>query len=144
MGLAVVEGKAKQCPKCKEFKMLDAFGINNRDKLGRNSYCKPCGTEKATEWNKNNKQRRYEISRKHRSGGVTEEEWNEQYARQLGKCAICSEELPEKPHTDHSHDTGKFRGILCRSCNIGLGHFQDDPTRLRSAAEYLDKHNKEN
>lgn len=42
---------------------------------------------------------------------------------------------------DHCHKTGVNRGLLCSSCNIGLGYFKDSPETLRSAADYLDKYN---
>lgn len=40
---------------------------------------------------------------------------------------------------DHDHKTGKPRGILCRNCNMALGYMCDDPSRLRLAADYLEK-----
>lgn len=59
-------------------------------------------------------------------------------ARELRKlpCAICGS--TEKPHIDHDHETGVVRGTLCRTCNIGLGMFKDNPELMRQAAQYLE------
>ena len=54
---------------------------------------------------------------------------------QGGLCLICREK-PAK-HVDHDHATGKVRGILCFSCNRGLGKFEDDPSLLERAITYL-------
>lgn len=60
---------------------------------------------------------------------------------QSGKCGICGVDLksiPEKHiHADHCHISGTPRGVLCISCNHGLGRFKDDIERLRSAINYL-------
>lgn len=60
---------------------------------------------------------------------------------QGGKCGICAtdlEGLPEKQvHADHCHASGNPRGVLCGSCNHGLGKFKDNPAFLRAAIEYL-------
>jgi Recombination endonuclease VII len=57
------------------------------------------------------------------------------------KCGICGRKKPNGKnwHTDHSHKTRKFRGILCHSCNIGLGHFMDSIRFLQKAISYLRK-----
>jgi len=34
--------------------------------------------------------------------------------------------------------TDKIRGLLCRDCNLMLGHAQDNPDILREAANYLE------
>jgi len=74
--------------------------------------------------------------------GITEEQYAALMEKQGNACAICgSTEWPGKgnrPNTDHCHTGGQVRGILCGKCNAGLGHFDDDPARLRVAAVYLE------
>jgi recombination endonuclease VII len=54
-------------------------------------------------------------------------------------CKICQVKIDnvESAHLDHNHETGELRGVLCRGCNMGLGQFQDNPTILCYAADYL-------
>lgn len=57
-----------------------------------------------------------------------------------GTCAICKTRSSRGQgwHVDHVHDgSGSVRGILCYACNVGLGHFKDDPGLLRKALAYL-------
>lgn len=58
-------------------------------------------------------------------------------------CEICGVGLrghgKTGRHVDHCHSTGRVRGVLCSSCNTGLGHFRDNPVALRTAALYLEK-----
>lgn len=49
-------------------------------------------------------------------------------------CPICYGEVKV---VDHYHETGKVRGILCWSCNVGLGHFKDSEDNLKNAIKYL-------
>ena len=53
------------------------------------------------------------------------------------KCLICGLES-QKLYIDHDHVTDKIRGLLCRDCNLMLGHAQDNPDILREAANYLE------
>jgi hypothetical protein len=39
---------------------------------------------------------------------------------------------------DHCHETGAVRGLLCRSCNLGLGMLGDNLIGLRFAVKYLE------
>jgi hypothetical protein len=61
---------------------------------------------------------------------------------------ICGTHADDVPHTsfkhnplviDHDHTTGEVRGLLCPTCNAGLGHFKDSPELLLKAALYLQK-----
>lgn len=68
------------------------------------------------------------------------DDYDDLWERAKGCCEICGVGLEaDSPdtHIDHCHTTGVARGLLCRGCNHGLGHFQDDITRLQSAATYL-------
>src|SRR5689334_15698995 len=38
---------------------------------------------------------------------------------------------------DHDHATDLIRGLLCSTCNTGLGCFKDDPKLFRKAIKYL-------
>jgi len=38
---------------------------------------------------------------------------------------------------DHNHVTEEFRGWICQTCNIGLGHFKDSVQGLEKAIDYL-------
>ncbi len=78
--------------------------------------------------------------------------WLDKYGEmkifQDGKCAICHRKprgmsnSRQRLVVDHDHKTGKIRGLLCGACNVGLGHFDDSPKTLKSAIEYLKKHEK--
>lgn len=76
-----------------------------------------------------NKQRRYQI---------TQEKLDSLRGAHSGCCWICKSAIRGKnEHVDHCHTTGFVRGILCASCNKGLGCFQDRPELLAAAAQYL-------
>lgn len=76
--------------------------------------------------------------------GITLDEFEELETSQGTVCAICKR--PEKAFrkgtlcrlaVDHCHETKKIRGLLCSKCNIGIGHFNHDPTLLQAAIQYL-------
>lgn len=67
--------------------------------------------------------------------------------KQGGRCAICGV-TPDSPRNhgktvlcvDHDHITGKVRGLLCATCNMGLSYFRDQREVLQSCARYLEAH----
>lgn len=88
---------------------------------------------------------KYLLQQRLRNHGLTVDEYVTMFAAQGGLCAICRQ--PEraanrKPTTlciDHDHETGRVRGLLCSGCNSSIGYAQDDPARLRAAADYLER-----
>ena len=53
------------------------------------------------------------------------------------KCAICHREAPLA--LDHDHETGRFRGYICRDCNMGLGKLGDGLESSRRVLQYLER-----
>lgn len=88
---------------------------------------------------------RYNLNRTY---GISREELEEMIDEQDGRCLICGVELLLGGHDnnssciDHDHETGKIRGILCRTCNRGIGLLKDNVNVLRRAADYIER-NKE-
>ena len=78
--------------------------------------------------------------------GTTVKAVDEIRQAQGNACAICGVHADEIVHAtfsinplviDHCHTTLKIRGLLCPTCNAGLGHFKDNPELLLSAAKYV-------
>lgn len=108
------------------------FYQNNKERLNKNSkeYYKQ-NKHKMTERNK-----KYTRSTKY---GISQEQYDDMLDKQGHKCNICKEalDMDRATHVDHCHKTGRVRGILCRTCNLGLGHFKDRAELLLSAWEHL-------
>lgn len=83
---------------------------------------------------------------------ITYNQYMELLEQQNYCCAICQRTSPGgrgvKWNIDHDHSCcdGRFscgkciRGLLCNSCNRGIGHMQDNPSNLRSAASYIESY----
>jgi hypothetical protein len=74
---------------------------------------------------------------------MTVDDYMAMYEKQNGQCAICGSDSASNGRrknfcVDHSHSTGKVRGLLCHSCNVSIGLMKDSPSLLRQAADYLD------
>jgi hypothetical protein len=79
--------------------------------------------------------------------GVDKADYERILVEQGGVCAICAKAPDETKRgkvlcVDHDHVLGSNRALLCHSCNRALGLLGDDPTRLREAADYLDRWSK--
>jgi hypothetical protein len=73
--------------------------------------------------------------------GLTPDDYERMAEEQNWCCAICGlEEWATRDGVlcvDHSHETGVVRGLLCYTCNLGLGHLHDSPELLEIARKYL-------
>ncbi len=151
----------KTCYRCQELKPVGDFTRQASRADGLNIWCKECARAysrayvltpevraKRLAWRRENEKysRADRILYLH---GVVESAWLE---KQGGGCAICGTSLPggrwNTWHVDHDHQCCGYsqktcgqcvRGLLCATCNVGLGQFKDDPDLLRAAADYLEQ-----
>lgn len=95
--------------------------------------------------------------KKHLRGkyGMSLDEYEQMLHSQNGVCAICGQPPKEQNTTkksgityvlrrlvvDHDHETDSVRGLLCRSCNSGIGLFGDSIGFMKKAIEYLESFN---
>ena len=74
--------------------------------------------------------------------GITKSDYEEMLHEQDSACAVCGKSGGWSANggrlvVDHDHDTGKVRGLLCPSCNRGIGQFFDSADSMQSAARYI-------
>jgi hypothetical protein len=66
--------------------------------------------------------------------GLTSEEFDR--LDPIKSCQMCARERPLT--YDHDHQTGRVRGRICHSCNLGLGMLGDSIEGIVRAFEYLE------
>jgi hypothetical protein len=148
----------KYCEKCKKNKPIEEFRVQNQRgwQFYRKGICRECHNKRATKyWHKKTstvdgkKRTKIALLRTHlrREYGITLEQYNEILESQQGKCAICGKDYSTimdgkkaRLAVDHCHKTGAIRGLLCNSCNTGLGNLKDDPDLLRAAIKYIERY----
>ena len=95
------------------------------------------------EWyhNKDGKQKAKDLALRQKYG-ITLLEFERMASDQGGQCGICAGTLDLGFYTavDHCHDTGAVRGLLCSSCNMALGAFNDNTAMLGKAISYLERY----
>jgi len=131
----------KQCTKCKITKPIEAFSEYTEKGVKKHrARCKPCRSDDQKKRYKNNPDvhRAYLLKQKY---GLTLDDYDKLIEEQGGRCAICGTDQPNCHHkrfvVDHNHQTNAVRGLLCSTCNTGLGNFFDNPETLLKAAQYL-------
>lgn len=109
--------------------------------LGRNKDWKDNNKEKAKgiirKWQQTNKDKVKNAALKHKFG-ITLEDFTNMLTKQNYLCSIGKEKLTVRTaNVDHCHKTGKVRGLLCSTCNSGIGMLKDSIPHLKSAITYL-------
>ena len=126
----------KTCRNCKVSKTKDDFYKNKTRSDGLTSLCKNCFRSK---YPRSERPRKDGPRHRRVKYGLTEADYQALLKTQGGKCAICLKPCStgKALAVDHNHDTGQVRGLLCMSCNTGLGKFKDDRSLLLAALNYL-------
>lgn len=107
--------------------------MNRRQRAGRDLYCRPCKAGIDRE------------SKLRKRFGITADDYDRMLAEQGHVCAICGEIERVVDHrgkvrflsVDHDHETGAVRGLLCFTCNVGIGAFKERRDLIEAAAHYL-------
>jgi hypothetical protein len=110
-----------KCNKCNKALPETKFYKSKHTKTGRMGSCKQCHIHDC-------KMRKY---------GLSSKEYNELMSKT--NCDLCDREFDssKNKHIDHCHTTNVVRGVLCRQCNLALGHVKDDISLLRRMINYI-------
>jgi hypothetical protein len=127
----------KQCSRCRAVKPITEY---NKNRNTVQSHCKPCrGAYRSERRKLFPEQFRARDKRGNlRRYGLKEADWEALFDSQGRRCSICQTDTPSGRnwHTDHDHDTGRVRGILCHHCNMAVGYYElviaKHEARLRS------------
>lgn len=142
------ELESKKCFRCKEDKSTSLFHRDRSRPDGYKPWCKDCAPKPDPLY-----ARRSHLKV---TFNITLEFYEEMLKKQNYACAVCGKKETNKPTRgvgepvlaiDHDHSCcpgrkscGKcVRGLLCSSCNHGLGNFSDDPDLLFAAHRYLSR-----
>ena len=144
----------KTCRRCGKIKPLSKFHKDKNRSDGHYAYCKACVAEvqRARYERDHDAIRAYhnDYRAEHRDEftdsalrrlyDLSLEDYDLMLEAQSNGCAICGkspEENGKRLFVDHNHDTGDVRGLLCSTCNSGIGMLQDSSELCRRAMLYL-------
>lgn len=147
--LGTIQVKSKKCTFCERILPSSEYHscVGTKDSLQR--YCKSCLRDKRRVKRSENPEH-YHERHLQRTFGMTLEEFQEIEKKQNYRCAICGTDNPgtikrkgaskSQFCVDHDHITRKVRGLLCSTCNAGIGLLGDNLKSLEAAAAYLREH----
>lgn len=144
----------RPCSKCGKAYKKDSFTYHmTPNGIQQLSWCKECNSNyikanlKRIMSNRKLKNRedvhqndrRYHWAKKGKKLGLKPGELYEKIKAHDKLCEVCGIFMGESFCIDHDHSTGKFRGLICFSCNVSLGHFKDNIDTLKLAILYLER-----
>ncbi len=137
----------KTCKGCQQTFPIEEFVLckANNGTSYRYTYCKSCAVKIHKVWQQTPEGQKCHRTINLRAYGLTHNQYDAMVAHQNNVCAICHRPETRRSRNggirplavDHNHTTGQVRGLVCSSCNSGLGYFQDDPVLLQAAITYL-------
>lgn len=120
----IIDGK-KLCTRCNIWRLLSDYN-KGKSKDGSRSQCRNCERDYKM-------MLRYKLTKEN-----VEDFWNRTH------CEICDVRFIDYGSgrgrfkcIDHDHATGLARGVLCNSCNAGIGYLSDDITVIKNVIKYL-------
>ncbi len=159
-----MENKTKCCTLCNIDKDIIEFIKDKGSKDGHTTRCNVCRRAYQKQWRNNNPDKvkalnerkkpkrdlyyndpenklKYRKKFIEKSFGIDYSVYEQLQEEQNNLCAICNKpQISTRLNylcVDHNHVTGKVRGLLCSSCNRGIGLLNDDINILERAVEYL-------
>ena len=148
--VSVTRPQLKTCKTCGEAKRRDEFDNHKLTRDKKQTSCKQCCREanKARYHALTQEQKDRRVAQiKARKYGMTLEEMAAYVDAHGDLCDVCGR--PDTTHRkatwthkltfDHDHATGKFRGLICSTCNVTIGNARDDPAVLRHLADYIER-----
>lgn len=139
--------KGKFCSRCQAYKVFAEFsgsGTKSRNRGNVQAYCRECRPIYLRENYRRDGKGLERVRRKSlsRNYGLTQNEYQVMFERQMGLCALCGQapEAGQILQVDHCQRTKLVRERLCPSCHKLLGNARDTPEILKKAMASLKKH----
>lgn len=155
--------ETKICKTCQKELSLSKFYRcgKYKEKIYYRNECKSCDLKKMKDYYLSTRDHQIKKANKYRKQKIAEnpnwkklkemayntsktfeevETWfNKQWMKQQAQCAMCGKVFCDDDCIDHDHETNELRGLLCSTCNSGIGFLKDSADLCLKAYNYLIK-----
>lgn len=136
----MISNGQKHCSRKKHWVSLHLFNKRIGRKDGYRDWCQGCEKEyrhSVYKYEYNKYMRDWHLNN---SYGINSDEKLNMLIMQNFKCLICGRAINlTTGEIDHRHLDGFIRGLICKSCNTGIGCFKENPVFMLKAVWYLIK-----